>query len=164
MLTWMVTSTAVTMVQVFEAGTYETGQIAGWGEGDWNGDGIFNSSRHGHGVCRWRVREGATTGYSCSAGADFDCVAGHRLDWSGSLPTSPPALNGHCFIFPYVLRGAAKNRPIDDAQTETPGLPLPGDMREGSSITLPDASPGRFCARLRELIQVVHMSRVEPRG
>lgn len=31
------------MVQVFQAGKYETGEDAGWLEGDWNGDGVFNS-------------------------------------------------------------------------------------------------------------------------
>ena len=31
-------------MQVFTAGEYETQQTAGWSEGDWNGDGIFNSS------------------------------------------------------------------------------------------------------------------------
>ena len=32
------------MIQVFTAGKYETGQAAGWAEGDWNADGVFNSS------------------------------------------------------------------------------------------------------------------------
>ncbi len=32
------------MVQVFAAGKYETGEYAGWAEGDWNADGVFNSS------------------------------------------------------------------------------------------------------------------------
>ena len=32
------------MAQVFAAGKYETGQEAGWADGDWNGDGIFDSS------------------------------------------------------------------------------------------------------------------------
>lgn len=31
-------------VKVFGAAKYETGQSAGWGDGDWNGDGEFNSS------------------------------------------------------------------------------------------------------------------------
>ena len=31
------------MVQVFVAGKYETGDGAGWAEGDWNGNGVFNS-------------------------------------------------------------------------------------------------------------------------
>ena len=31
-------------VEVFTAGKYETGQAAGWGEGDWDGDLQFNSS------------------------------------------------------------------------------------------------------------------------
>ena len=30
-------------VSVFTAGKYETGEAAGWGEGDWNGDGVFDS-------------------------------------------------------------------------------------------------------------------------
>jgi hypothetical protein len=32
------------MVQVFAAGKYETGEDAGWAEGDWDADGVFNSS------------------------------------------------------------------------------------------------------------------------
>ena len=32
------------MVQVFRAGKYETGEKAGWEEGDWNGDLVFDSS------------------------------------------------------------------------------------------------------------------------
>ena len=32
------------MVQVFTAGKYETGEEAGWSEGDWDGDRIFSSS------------------------------------------------------------------------------------------------------------------------
>ena len=32
------------MVQVFAAGKYETGESAGWSNGDWNGDGLFDSS------------------------------------------------------------------------------------------------------------------------
>ena len=32
------------MVQVFAAGKYETGESSGWAGGDWNCDGIFNSS------------------------------------------------------------------------------------------------------------------------
>ena len=31
------------LVAVFAAGEYETGQMAGWAEGDWNGDMEFNS-------------------------------------------------------------------------------------------------------------------------
>jgi hypothetical protein len=31
-------------VLVFQAGKYRTGEYAGWAEGDWNGDGIFDSS------------------------------------------------------------------------------------------------------------------------
>ncbi|MCA9147880.1 MAG: hypothetical protein KDA92_01210 [Planctomycetales bacterium] len=30
-------------VQVFQIGKYETGQEAGWGEGDWDGDAVFSS-------------------------------------------------------------------------------------------------------------------------
>ena len=29
---------------MFGAAKYETGEAAGWGQGDWNGDGTFNSS------------------------------------------------------------------------------------------------------------------------
>ena len=32
------------MVQVFAAGKYETGQSAGWADGNWNCDGVFDSS------------------------------------------------------------------------------------------------------------------------
>ena len=31
------------MVQVFVAGKYETGEAAGWAQGDWNGNGVFES-------------------------------------------------------------------------------------------------------------------------
>jgi hypothetical protein len=31
------------MTQVFAAGKYETGEEAGWANGDWNGDGFFSS-------------------------------------------------------------------------------------------------------------------------
>jgi hypothetical protein len=31
------------LVQVSGAGEYETQQEAGWGEGDWNGDGVFDT-------------------------------------------------------------------------------------------------------------------------
>ena len=34
---------SVDFVQVFVSGKYETGQNAGWSEGDWNGDSVFNS-------------------------------------------------------------------------------------------------------------------------
>jgi hypothetical protein len=36
--------TSSDMVQVFEAGKYETGEDAGWAEGDWDCSGAFNSS------------------------------------------------------------------------------------------------------------------------
>ena len=45
--------TSSDMVQVFTAGKYETGEEATWAEGDWNGDGGFDSSDYGHGVWRW---------------------------------------------------------------------------------------------------------------
>ena len=32
------------VVQVFIAGKYETDAAAGWSEGDWNGNGVFDSS------------------------------------------------------------------------------------------------------------------------
>ena len=31
-------------VEVFQAGTYETGEAASWGQGDWNANGLFDSS------------------------------------------------------------------------------------------------------------------------
>ena len=31
------------LVQVFAAGKYESGEMAGWGDGDWNGDMAFDS-------------------------------------------------------------------------------------------------------------------------
>ncbi len=31
-------------MQVFQAGKYETTAEAGWAEGDWNADGVFDSS------------------------------------------------------------------------------------------------------------------------
>ncbi len=31
-------------ISVFQAGRFETGQEAGWGEGDWNGDNLFNTT------------------------------------------------------------------------------------------------------------------------
>ena len=36
--------TTADIVQVFQAGKYETQQYAGWGEGDWNGDGVFSTA------------------------------------------------------------------------------------------------------------------------
>ena len=58
------------MVQVFAAGKYETGEAAGWAEGDWNGDGVFDCSdmvaafadggyEKGRGQMRWRCRSQA---------------------------------------------------------------------------------------------------------
>jgi hypothetical protein len=32
------------LVEVFEAGKYETGEAVGWSQGDWNADGVFDSS------------------------------------------------------------------------------------------------------------------------
>jgi hypothetical protein len=32
------------LVDVFEAGRYETGEAVGWSQGDWNADGVFDSS------------------------------------------------------------------------------------------------------------------------
>ena len=43
-----------------------------------------------------------------------------------------------------------KKRPIDDAQSGTPRLPLPGGMKVGFPTTLPDVHPGRFCAPRKE--------------
>jgi hypothetical protein len=31
------------LVQVLQAGRYDTGQFATWQQGDWNGDGVFNN-------------------------------------------------------------------------------------------------------------------------
>ncbi|MCA9152601.1 MAG: hypothetical protein KDA92_25030, partial [Planctomycetales bacterium] len=31
------------LVAIFTAGKYETGQAAGWAEGDWDGDGVFGT-------------------------------------------------------------------------------------------------------------------------
>jgi hypothetical protein len=32
------------LVFVFQRGGYESGESAGWAEGDWNGDGLFSSA------------------------------------------------------------------------------------------------------------------------
>ena len=46
------------MVQVFVGGKYETGEDAGWEEGDWNGDMKFRQQRYGGGVCGGWLRTG----------------------------------------------------------------------------------------------------------
>ena len=41
---WIWSSTAATWSRCFSRGKYETGEDAGWEDGDWNGDTVFGSS------------------------------------------------------------------------------------------------------------------------
>ena len=80
-------------MQVFATGKYETGQEAGWAEGNWNGDGVFDSSD----MVRAFVDGGYEKGPRMDAAAVPEPMSGSvahgGLDRGRSLAASPSVVN-----------------------------------------------------------------------
>ena len=81
---------SVDFVRVFQAGKYETGDVAGWGEGDWDGSGSFATSDF--------VTAFQDGGYEQGLRQDRGCGAGTR--WLAVVSVG---------TVPFVVRRAASS-------------------------------------------------------